>query len=243
MTTKRSILIINPNSTEGMTEALKPLVHGLSYNETEYAFFTPPSGPKSIDNEDDADESTKHCLPYLKPLLEQYHGFVVACYSFHPLVPALKEQDVIRREKKVVTGIFESSIGFSLLAMEREKRFGIVTAGKSWEEVLTKAVSNFLGSGLQRFAGVESTGLKAVELHDAPAEEVKTRMLQATKRLVKRENVGAICLGCAGMAGMNETVRQGCVEELGEHEGRAVVIVDGVQAGIGFIENALRIGL
>ena len=157
------------------------------------------------------------------------------------MTPALRDEEVIQRGKKAVTGIFEASIGFSLTVIDRNKRFGIVTAGKSWEEVLTKAVSSYLGSE-SRFAGVESTGLKAVELHDAPAEEVKTRMLQATKRLLKRGNVGAICLGCAGMAGMNETVKEACIEELGEQEGKAVVIVDGVQAGISFIEGALRAG-
>ncbi|KAL9091657.1 MAG: hypothetical protein Q9165_004733 [Trypethelium subeluteriae] len=226
-----------------MTDALKPLVDELNYNETQFAFFTAPTGPKSIDNEEDAAESAEHCLPPLIPLLEQYHGFLVACFSQHPLVPLLKKQDAVKRERKCVTGIFEASVGSSLLAMDREQRFGIVTAGKAWEELLTNAMSTWLGSGLERFAGVESTGLKAVELHDAPAEEVKTRMLKATTRLVKRGNVGAICLGCAGMAGMNETVREACIDELGEQKGKAVVIVDGVQAGVGFLESALRAGL
>ena len=156
-------------------------------------------------------------------------------------MPALKDEDVVKRGKKCVTGIFEASIAFSLPAIGREQSFGIVTAGKVWEDVLTKAVSNFLGSGLARFAGVESAGLKAVELHEAPLKEVKTRMLQATRRLVGRGNVGAICLGCAGMAGMNEIVREACIGELGEENGKAVVIVDGVQAGVSFLESALRV--
>ena len=157
-------------------------------------------------------------------------------------MPLLKDQDIVKRGKKSITGIFEASVMSSLLAIGRDESFGIVTAGKAWEDILTKAASAFLGSG-ERFAGVESTGLKAVELHDAPAEEVKTRMLQATKRLAKREKLGAICLGCAGMAGTKEIVREGCIEELGEQKGKAIVIVDGVEAGVSFLESALRAGL
>jgi Asp/Glu/hydantoin racemase len=80
----------------------------------------------------------------------------------------------------------------------------------------------------------------ATELHDAPAEEVRQRMKDAVKRLVRKGNVGAVCLGCAGMAGMDEMVREACVEELGEGEGRRVRVVDGVVAGIAWLEGAVR---
>ncbi|OMP83122.1 hypothetical protein BK809_0004503 [Diplodia seriata] len=82
----------------------------------------------------------------------------------------------------------------------------------------------------------------ATELHEVEAEEVRRRMVQATRRLVGRGNVGAVCLGCAGMAGMDEMVREACVEELGEEEGRRVVVVDGVQAGVAWLEGMMRIG-
>jgi Asp/Glu/hydantoin racemase len=107
---------------------------------------------------------------------------------------------------------------------------------------LTEATVAFLGTGEgagKRFAGVETTGLNATDLHDAPAEEVRKRMKDAVKRLLKKGNVGAVCLGCAGMAGMDEMVREACVEELGE-KGAKVRIVDGVVAGVAFLEGAVR---
>ena len=96
-----------------------------------------------------------------------------------------------------------------------------------------------------RFAGVETTGLDATDLHDAPAEEVRKRMKDAVKRLLRDENgeerrVGAICLGCAGMAGMDEMVREACVEAVGEVEGKRIRIVDGVVAGVVWLEGMLR---
>ncbi|CAG5180829.1 uncharacterized protein ALTATR162_LOCUS9455 [Alternaria atra] len=237
----RSILIINPNSTEQMTNGLKPLVDALQFKDLEkqqtaHEYFTAPSGPKSINNEDDAADSVQHCLPALrKDLLDRHDAFLVACYSQHPLVPLLKQEAAVKNTRKPVTGIFEASVAASLQAIHPDEKFGIVSTGKVWESILTDATTAFLGTGTEankRFAGVETTGLNATDLHDAPAEEVRKRMKDAVKRLLKKGGVGAVCLGCAGMAGMDEMVREACVEELGESEGGRVRIVDGVMAGL-----------
>ncbi|KAF2197281.1 hypothetical protein GQ43DRAFT_215514 [Delitschia confertaspora ATCC 74209] len=242
----RSILVINPNSTESMTDALRPLVESLHYKDTTHDFFTAPSGPKSINDEDDAVKSVKHCLPALEPILERYSGFLVACYSEHPLVPILKRNPSIRKGRKYVTGIFEASVGTSLQIISPDEKFGIVSTGKVWEKILSEATANLLGTGTEaskRFAGVETTGLNATDLHDAPPEEVRKRMKDAVKRLLRKGKVGAICLGCAGMSGMDKMVREACVEELGEEEGSLVRIVDGVQAGVAWLEGSVRAGL
>ncbi|CAN9279925.1 unnamed protein product [Alternaria alternata] len=243
--TMRSILIINPNSTEAMTDGLKPLVDMLGFKDTAHTYFTAPSGPKSINNEDDARESVQHCLPALRQELEKHDGFLVACYSQHPLVPLLKEELAVKGSRKPVTGIFEASVAASLQLIHPEEKFGIVSTGKVWEEILTDATIGFLGTGAdagKRFAGVETTGLNATDLHDAPAEEVRKRMKDAVKRLLKKGSVGAICLGCAGMAGMDKMVREACVEKLGEEKGGQVRIVDGVVAGVAWLEGAARSG-
>lgn len=212
--------------------------------QTSHEYFTAPSGPKSINDEDDAAESSKHCLPALEQerLLDAHAGFLVACYSQHPLVPTLKAHPAVAASRKPVTGIFEASVSTSLQIIRPDQKFGIVSTGKVWETILSDAVVEFLGTGSEaskRFAGVETTGLNATDLHDAPAEEVRKRMKDAVKRLLGKGKVGAICLGCAGMAGMNEMVREACVEELGA-EGKMVKIVDGVVAGVAWLEGAVR---
>lgn len=143
-------------------------------------------------------------------------------------------------------------------------KFGIVSTGSQWEQILSEAVSTILGSSgssssnetsspysTTRYAGCQTTGLNADELHTTPPAEVRLRMKNATKKLLRNGNAGgggggavkAIALGCAGMAGMDAIVREACVEELGEREGRGVKIVDGVVAGVVFLEGALRSGL
>lgn len=185
-------------------------------------------------------------MPTLRPLFGRYDAFLVACYSQHPLVPLLKEEPTIKAGHKPVTGIFEASVGASLQSIHPEERFGIVSTGKVWEDILTEATVQFLGTGSdagKRFAGVETTGLNATDLHDAPAEEVRQRMKDAVKRLLGKGKVGAICLGCAGMAGMDKMVREACIEKLGQEEGQRVRIVDGVMAGVAWLEGAVRAGL
>jgi len=188
-------------------------------------------------------ESVKHCLPELRKVLSKHDGFLVACYSKHPLVPILKGEEAVRSACKPVTGIFEASVSTSLQIIHPDEKFGIVSTGKVWEQILSGAVEEFLGTGSEvskRFSGVETTGLNATDLHDAPPEEVRKRMKDAVKRLLKKGKIGAICLGCAGMAGMDKMVREACVEELGDEDGNKVRIIDGVIAGVAWLEGTVR---
>lgn len=162
-------------------------------------------------------------------------------------MPQLKAEidklSMSRSGRKYVTGIFEASVSASLTLVGDipTQGFGIVSTGKIWEEALQSAVEEFVGtSSTKKFLGCETTGLNASELHELPAEIVRVKMMEATKRLVKNGvgkgvDVRSICLGCAGMVGLEEAVRQACMEELGDEEGRRVGIVDGVKAGVGIL--------
>lgn len=143
-------------------------------------------------------------------------------------------------------GIFEASITTALQLLdpdfEKQETFGIVSTGKVWEGLLGRAVRGFLGSkqgtGGERFAGVETTGLDATELHGALREEVRRRVKEAVGRLVREGEgegegeVTVVVLGCAGMVGMEGWVR----EEAGEE----VRVVDGVVAGVGALVGLVK---
>ncbi|KAH0848049.1 DCG1-like protein [Fonsecaea pedrosoi] len=296
------ILIINPNTSQPMTNALKPVVQDLGIPGAQYTFFTSPTpGIPSINSPADAAQSADICLPHLLPLVAHHDCFLVACYSQHPLVARLKAECAAvaaaatqgpegSGARKYVTGIFEASVLASLAllrdsppgktsgtaaatataAAARERpAFGIVSTGKIWEEALQTAVEEFLGCPTTEttspFVGCETTGLNASELHDLPAHEVRRKMMDATKRLLQRgantdgggktdssnnnnnknhlvSRVQAICLGCAGMVGLDSAVRTACVEALGDERGREVYIVDGVKAGVGTLYGLARGG-
>jgi Asp/Glu/hydantoin racemase len=246
---RKRILVINPNSSESMTDSLDQLISNLNQRlpfSAEIHTYTAPSGPPSINNETDAQTSARVVLLDLETELSQYDAFLVACYSVHPLVGMLREKLAPHLH---VTGIFEASIStaLSLLPLqfgETRSRLGIVSTGTYWENALSGGVKMFLGledpRSSARFKGVETTGLNAIELHTAPPEEVRRKMMEATKRLVRDRDVKVICLGCAGMAGLDGIVEEALVEELGEEEARYVHVLDGVKAGLGLLEGLLR---
>lgn len=256
----KSILIINPNTTESMTTSLRPLVDSLGFREvslvhtsqqdiflirdkTRFEYFTAPTGVPSINNEDDAVVSATACLPALTPLLHQYDGFLVCCYSQHPLVAQLRRELAdAGLSGKAVAGIFEASIAACLQSINIDQKFGIVSTGMQWSSILESAVAELLGSKHSlRYAGTETTGLNANELHTASRDEVHQRMKQASKRLLVKD-AKAICLGCAGMAGMRQSVHEACIEQLGNELGSQIKIIDGVVTGVVFIEGQLRAG-
>ncbi|GAA5906436.1 hypothetical protein JCM5296_000456 [Sporobolomyces johnsonii] len=268
------ILIVNPNTTESMTRGLETMLEPYLASSPlpRPTFWTAPSGVPSINSLADCHTSALACLPALVPLLSTHSAVLVACYSVHPLVDLLQpppSSGTPPPQTKPVLGIFEASVLACLAHIGPsitgdgdgngdERAFGIVSTGKAWEPLLAAGVRDFLlhGGGcddrdrqgaesLDQFAGVETTGLDATELHDAPPALVRERIKAAVKRLIRRaqargKKLGAVCLGCAGMAGMDETVREACVEELGAERGRDVEIVDGVKAGWAMLDAQVR---
>ncbi|KAJ9294381.1 hypothetical protein DTO271G3_6956 [Paecilomyces variotii] len=218
-TPRFSILIINPNTSRHMTDALKPIVNNLNYSDVHFDYFTAPAltsvtieetgrvvpGIPSINSGEDSANSALHCRPFLGPLIPKHDAFLVACYSAHPLVAMLKEDikkleeregstsnSSSNRRRKYVTGIFEASVSVSLSLIssfqllgtddlrkvQADETFGIVSTGSIWKAELSKAVAEMLaGPGgsisgtIARFAGAETTGLTAVQLHDTPPDE------------------------------------------------------------------------
>ncbi|GAA5943618.1 hypothetical protein JCM3775_005829 [Rhodotorula graminis] len=263
------ILVVNPNTTRSMTDGVERALNGIieSSKFPRPTFFTAPTGVASINDDKDCHHTADEVLPHLLAtsgpsttssslsLVDAHSAILIACYSVHPLVPLLAAQYASQPgPTRPVTGIFEASLVASLALLHSpDDRFGIVTTGAVWDGLLTRGVRDFLalrggeGARTGRFAGVETTGLTAVELHDLPADEVARKMKEAVKRLIGRARgddgsgrLSAVCLGCAGMAGLDATVREACVEELGEVDGAKVHIVDGVKAGYALLEGMVR---
>ena len=175
-----------------------------------------------------------------------------------------------RGTAKYVIGILEASVSMALGLIgaglgkgrgqlkpegrfERES-FGIVSTATVWEVELSDAVEDMLGTSSSGttapspFAACTTTGLNGNELHELDPEAVQAKMKEATRKLVKvaegdKKDVRAVCLGCAGMAGLEESVREACVEEMGETRGRTVHVVDGVKAGVSILVGMARGGL
>ena len=177
-------------------------------------------------------------------LLKQYDAVIVACFSVHPLVGMLAEKEG-EFGRLAVTGIFEASVLTCLSLLRPGKKWGIVTTGKFWEEHLSVGVNHFLGTEAHgansKFAGVETTGLTAGDFHGGlDPEVVRQKLRDATGRLLEQGDVECVVMGCAGMAGLEEIIRSAAVDKYGAAEAKQLLVIDGVRAGLGLLEQMMR---
>ncbi|MCJ1319850.1 hypothetical protein MMC15_005186 [Xylographa vitiligo] len=239
-----SILLINPNSTPHMTTAcLTSLAPTLPTGVTVTGFTAPQPAPSAIEGHLDGVLSAAECIRALLPYLHdddesselaevgargtdkpKYDAFLVACFSAHPLIAALREE-----VSGPVMGIMEAAL---YAARMLGGRLGVVaTAARS----VVMHEDAIRGYGLAGYSvGAEGTGMGVLELETLEQGEVAGRMCDAAERLVGR-GADCVCLGCAGMVGMREKV--------GERVGDGVQVVEGVGVGVQFLVGLVREGL
>ncbi|GKZ31060.1 hypothetical protein AbraIFM66950_011028 [Aspergillus brasiliensis] len=228
---KMRILLINPNSTQSMTDTCIAMVSPTLPPDVELVPFTSPiPAPSAIEGSLDAVLSAAAAVRAILPTADQYDAFLVACFSDHPLVYALREE-----LSAPVVGIMEAGL---LAARTIGGRFGVVVTSERSKVIHADAVRKF---GLGGFcAGVEACGMGVLELDDTKGVEGKDvvgAMCAAAKRLVDSAGADVIVLGCAGMMKL-----KGAVEEAVGGDGD-VQVVDGVVAGVQHLVGLVRMGV
>jgi allantoin racemase len=181
------IIVINPNSTAAVTEAIDTTLHPwrLAGGPT-IECVTLAEGPPGI-------ETQAHVEQVVQPICrlvrarEDAAAFVIACFS-DPGLHTAREAT-----RKPVLGIAECGL---LTALTQGERFGIVA-------ILSTSLPRHLRYvrqlGLQaRFAGDLPLGLGVVELADA--NRTLERMVEVGGKLRDDHGADVLVLGCAGMA-------------------------------------------
>lgn len=90
-----SILLINPNSSASVTDCIARSSQTSRSDVQITMFQAPANAPKTIDNFVTSVLSAAACFPILHDQVAAYDGFIVACYSDHPLVHMLREGDLL----------------------------------------------------------------------------------------------------------------------------------------------------
>ncbi|KAI2621309.1 hydantoin racemase [Xylaria nigripes] len=237
------ILLLNPNSSTSMTEGMMTVINDIDLpSSTEvYTYTATSAAPASINDANDIIQSTNAVTNCFDDHTK-YHGYVIACYSVHPLVKYLQH---LCGSKCAVTGIFEASVLAALAMRQPFQKWGIVTTGKFWERHLADGVEALLGPGADcntGFAGVQSTGLNASDFHvGVDSDVVQLRLKDATKRLLDVENVSIIVMGCAGMAGLEGIIREAAKEKYDEKFAYSTLhVIDGVRAGLMQVDHMIK---
>ena len=216
------LLVINPNTTQAMTDAIGDAARAVAASGTEIDAVTPDWGPASIEGHAEEVLASAAVLDVVAQRGAAYDGIAIACYGDPGLYAAREIAPV------PVVGIAEASM---LLASTVAHRFSVVTVLDRIVPMLEDVVGRY---GLRdRCASVRGTSLAVLEIERDPAAAAREVLAQA-RRAVAEDGAEAICLGCAGMAVLECTVR----DELED-----VPVIDGVAAAVKTLEATVGLGL
>lgn len=214
------IAVVNCNTTESMTETAAARARLAVHPGTEIVAITPSWGVESAEGWFDSFISAAAVLHTLQNLPDDIDGVVMAGFGEHGREGARELLDI------PVVDITEAS---AHLAMTLGRRYGVVTTVRravgQIEDSLTTA--GLIG----HCAAIEDTGLGVLELEE-DAFATAEAFVAAGERAIAR-GAEVICLGCAGMAGLEEHVR----------DRLPVPVIDGVAAAAALVETLVRQGL
>ncbi|CEP64280.1 Dcg1p LALA0_S11e00540g [Lachancea lanzarotensis] len=257
------LLIVNPNSTQSMTDAavaqiesylnkVYPAVH----RDIEIAQFTgPPDAPPEIDGEETSRDSTRKCLPLLckrttdtdgkdRQYFDTFDGVLVACFSDHPLVHELQAKT---ERATPVTGIFHAAMTTCL--SRPGIPFSIITSNDEWVDLLDAAAERLLGAtrpfslSKSPFRGTVASSVPVLDLHNPEnLDAIAKRIYQEN---IDRLHTSTIILGCAGFSGMEQLLEQHIRKIALQENPNAipphVTLVDSVLCGVETLTSMCRL--
>jgi allantoin racemase len=216
------ILVINPNTSESVTDHIRRELEKIKRADTELTVVNPEHGPVSIESVYDEALATPPTLELVREANEEgYDAIVLACFS-DPGLDAAKEISEIP-----VIGIEEATMH---IASMLGHKFSITTGSPSRapvREIHTK-LRNIEGA----FASALVMNMPVLEM-DAEPEKAKARILELSRQAVEEDGAEVIILGCAGLTGYAEDVER----ELG------VVVLDPTSVAFKIAEAIADMGL
>jgi allantoin racemase len=184
------IYVINPNTSERMTDHLRRELMLVKDPSTVLTVVNPAHGPVSIESAFDEALAIPPTLELVREAEAQgYDAVVLACFS-DPGLDAAREVASIP-----VVGIEEATLHVAAMLGHR---FSIMTSRAERVPAKTDDVARH-GLSL-RLASVRPLEMSVLEM-DAEPERAKARILEVAGRAVQEDGAEVIILGCAGLAG------------------------------------------
>lgn len=182
----KSLIIINPNSSQAVTDGIDRAVDPLRGFGIPIRCLTLAEGPAGIESQQQADGTIVAMLK-LAAAQPDAAGYVIACFG-DPGMHALRDQTNLP-----VLGIQESAV---LTALTLGQRFGVIAI---LPNSIPRHLRAFGAMGvLDRFAGDRALGLGVAELGDP--DRCLSAMIAIGKRLRDDDGADVLIMGCAGMA-------------------------------------------
>lgn len=215
------LLIVNPNTSQLMTQAIKETAQKVVNSETQVDVIMALRGPEALESFYDYSLATYGVITTLKQLnINDYDGLLLACFG-DPGLYALKEILSIP-----VVGIAEASMAFSLLL---GSSFAIIAASEKAVPMMKDMVRQYGVS--DRCSGVFPLGLPVLDLEKD--EEHTTDILIEVGKKAVNNGADVLLLGCAGLTGFSDKIE----DALG------VTVIDPITAGIKALEAIVNAGM
>jgi allantoin racemase len=221
MNSPKRLLIINPNTTQSVSEKLDAFAkHDIVGTDIQVRTVTASFGAPYIDSETSYAIAAHATLEAMKAELLDANtapqSILIACFG-DPGLLALRECTEIP-----ITGLAEAAF----MEAATFGRFAIVTGGARWKPMLERH-AHMLGFDAA-LAGIHTVQPSGLQLAQDP-EAAKILLAEACKTALRDFNAQAVILGGAGLAGMAVSI-QSQVD---------APIVDSVQAGVRLAVNRI----
>ncbi|WP_144174378.1 aspartate/glutamate racemase family protein [Pseudomonas sp. Kh13] len=215
------ILIANVNTTEAITQAIAEQARTVAAPDTEIIGLTPWFGAESVEGNFESYLAAIAVMDRVLAYEGHYDAVIQAGYGEHGREGL---QELLNVPVVDITDAAAST------AMYLGHAYSVVT---TLDRTVPLIEDRLKLSGLyDRCASVRASGLAVLELEADPQRAVEAIVEQA-ERAVRDDKAEVICLGCGGMAGLDEQIRQRT----------GVPVVDGVSAAVTIAESLVRMGL
>lgn len=188
----KSLIVINPNSSQTVTDAIDLAINPLRRFGTPVRCLTLAEGPLGIESQKQADLTIAPMLD-LAAAQTDAAGYVIACFG-DPGLYALRDQTPLP-----VVGIQQAAV---MTALTLGQRFGVIA-------ILPNSIPRHMRAfgamgALGRLAGDRALGLTVADLAD---ERVSLEAMIATGcKLRDGDGADVLIMGCAGMARYREAL-------------------------------------
>jgi allantoin racemase len=215
------IIVVNVNTSQSMTDAIGEAARRYASPGTETVALQPYFGPEAADSYFESYLSAVAVIDRVLAYDEPYDAVVMAGFGEHGREGL---QEVVEQP---VVEICEAS---AQMAMMIGRAYSVVT---TLQRSVPPIEDRLRVSGLSdRCASVRASGMSTLEVDRDPAAAIRAVVAEARKA-VEIDHAEVICLGCAGMAGLEEAI----TTEL------HVPVIDGVGAAVRLAEALVGLGL
>ncbi|WP_017527434.1 aspartate/glutamate racemase family protein [Pseudomonas fluorescens] len=215
------ILVVNVNTTASITDTIAQQARAVAAPGTEIVGLTPYFGAESVEGNFESYLAAIAVMDRVMAYDQPFDAVIQAGYGEHGREGLQELLNV------PVVDITEAAAS---TAMFLGHAYSVVTTLDRTVPLIEDRLK--LAGLYQRCASVRASGMAVLELEENPLAAMEAIVRQA-ELAIGEDKAEVICLGCGGMAGLDEKIRQRT----------GVPVVDGVTAAVTIAESLVRLGL